>query len=216
MGSLARKINMLLQRDKNNDEIIRLMSNEQLLNHYFCKLIDCLAQDGIFPPHPKYRKKYETADIKEAEAVLNRLKNSQLHLQKQALIWMGLRISVSFVQIFCPPPSVQMERRFLVNPEKLYEMLRGKENPISYQMSRYMCSMGRVPLSHFVSSCMTDWYARLPWLNHEQWARVSPNAPSKELKNIAKRAIIKDNISNSVDADNFIDAPSHAAGMLDY
>jgi len=192
-----------------------MMDNTELLDHYVGKLIDCLAEDRIFPPHPRFRKNYEEADIAEAESTLTKIKNSDLSAFKKALIWTGLRISASFVHVFCPPANINIERRFLVNPDKLYELLKGKEQPIRYEMSRYMCSEGRVNLEHFVASCNTHWEMRIPWLDHEHWSNISPNAPSRELKSIAKRGAIKDNGLTSNDADHYIDGGATQA-MIDY
>jgi len=161
---MAKKINKLIWLNTHHDEITRMMDNTELLDHYVGKLIDCLAEDRIFPPHPRFRKNYEEADIAEAESTLTKIKNSDLSAFKKALIWTGLRISASFVHVFCPPANINIERRFLVNPDKLYELLKGKEQPIRYEMSRYMCSEGRVNLEHFVASCNTHWEMRIPWL----------------------------------------------------
>ena len=173
------------------------MHDEHLLDHYVAKLIDCLAQDKIFPPHPKFAKKYEQEDIRRAQETLTAISKSKLVMFKQSLIWLGLRISSSFINVFCPPPHPTLSRRFLVNPEKLADMITGDKQPLRYEISRFVCSNGRVPLHHFVATCFTHWYMRMPWLDYQIWAKVSPNAPSKEIEQAARRRVIKDNTADS-------------------
>jgi len=203
----------LIKTDHDNDELMKMLNDPALLTHYVGKLIDCLAQDKLFPPHPKYAKDYEEEDILRAQNVLTTLHKSDKKAFKLGLIWFGLRVSPSFVNIFCPPPDPLLQRRFLVNPEKLAAMIKGKQQPLRERISLFVCCSGRITLEHFVSSCYEEWMTSLPWLDHEVWSNISPNAPSKEIENAARRRSINDHSSHEP---NFLEYNhSSAAYMLE-
>ena len=199
----------LIIQHQNRDEIIKMMNDDNLLTHYVGKLIDCLAQDKLFPPHPRYVKEYEADDILQAQQVLTMIHKSDKKVFKCGLIWLGLRVCPSFVSIFCPPPDPYLQRRFLVNPEKLAHMIKGDKQPLRYELSRFVTSSGRVPIHHFVCACLLHWYTLMPWLDYEVWSNISPNAPSREIETAARRRFLNDGASPDND-NNLVEYNQHA------
>ena len=177
------KMNEQLLAQRYKCTLYRLMhknNDTRELDHYLGKLVDCLARDQIFPPAPKLmqQRKYEDKDITDAQAVLTHVINSKDLVLKRGLVLLGLRISASFINIFCPPPDERLNRRFLVNPEKLMLFIKGEGQPLRFHLSAFCNNNQDFPIDHCVISCCTEWNSLMPWLDHEQWSGISANAPS--------------------------------------
>ena len=177
------ELNKKLLEQRNKCAIYRLMHNNddpRELDFFLGKLVNCLARDEIFPPAPALviQRKYEKADITQAQNVLTWILNSHNLVYKRGLIWLGLRISASFINIFCPPPSEQLRRRFLVDPDKLIMMIKGEDQPVRLYLSAFCNNNQSFSLEHCVVSCCNQWNMLMPWLEYERWSGVSTNAPS--------------------------------------
>lgn len=184
--NIDERMNERLREQRYRCVIYRLMhKNEDTteLDHYLNKLVDCLAKDKIFPPSAKLVQhfRYEEKDIIDAQNVLTHVINSHNVVLKRGLIWLGLRISASFINIFCPPPDERLNRRFLVNPDKLTMMIKGEGQPLRFHLSAFCNNHEDFPIEHCIVSCCTEWNSLMPWLDYETWSGVDANAPSAEL-----------------------------------
>ena len=181
-----------LEEQRNKCTIYRLMHNNEdpaELNYFLNKLVECLARDRVFPPAQKLmdQHKFEKADITSAQAVLTHVINGRNLVLKRMLIWLGLRISSSFINIFCPPPDEKLHRRFLVDPGKLAMMIKGEEQPLRFHLSSFCNNNQQFTLEHCLTSCCVEWNSLMPWLDHDTWSGVDANAPSANLIASAKR-----------------------------
>lgn len=180
-----------LVNERNKDVIYRIMNNNsdwRELDFYVGKFIDCLSRDKIFPPAPEYieQRRYEKKDVTDAQEVLTKVLQSDKLVLKRGLIWLGLRISPSFINQFCPPPSEKLNRRFLVNPEKLALMIKGEGQPLRLHLSAFCNNSQTFSIDHCVISCCTDWNSLMPWMDYDTWSKVDANTSSIERIN-AKR-----------------------------
>lgn len=192
------KFNEHIEQNKNNDIIHRLMTNnedQRELTDFVQKLAQCLAEDGVFPPTKEalLKRPREMGDVIQTQNRLTLIVKSNNLVLKRALIWCGLRISVSFVKLFCPAPDPSLDSRFLVDPDKLSYLIRGhdkfetsvlspqkrRHQPVRFYLSAFI--NGTMDVVHMVTSCCIEWFELKPWDNYEQWSSLSPNMPSTSL-----------------------------------
>lgn len=178
-----------------NDGLLDILYDTKKLNYYVDSLIACLRNDKIFPPHNM--DKQEEQCIKRAEATLQKLKCSSLVIYKQALIFMGLRISHSFYNMLAPSPTkiaqLHVRQRFLVNPDALVLFARGKKPKLGNEIYRFICAPAIFTVQQFVTSCIVSWMSLGSWLDHDKWSNMSPNATSVGLLTIGSAQNFVDN-----------------------
>lgn len=184
-------------------------NNPAEVRHFVDELMDCLARENIFPPPPAMvnLNLYEQSDIDGVQEFVTAVTSAGNLIPMKALILFGLRVSVRFVQVFCPPPSPTMERRFLVDPEKLSEFLGTQVKGLPYHMSCFLMTRLSSPMV-FVAACLTTWRQNAPWENFEVWGSVSTNAISAELGDVRKRQ----RLGNYADGEDYEHALLESAG----
>ena len=158
------------------------------VRHFVHELMACLAREHIFPPPQDKvnRHIYDQTDIDAVQQFVTDTCSAGNTVAMKALILTGLRVSALFVQVFCPPPSPTMDRRFLVNPAKLQTFLLGPGKGLVHHISSFVVMRLGTP-EHFVSTCMATWAQLAPWKDYEAWGAVSTNESSAELHDVHKR-----------------------------
>ena len=155
---------------------------------YVHELLSCLQREGIFPPSQDKVDEhvYEQTDVEKARTLVRDVCAAGNLPAMFTLLLTGLRISAMFRQVFCPLPSPLMERRFLVNPQKLEFFVFGRRPGLIRLLTSLLLARHESP-EHFVSVVMTEWEQLAPWDDYETWGSMSTNQPGAGIVDARKR-----------------------------
>jgi hypothetical protein len=208
-----------LRENMNKCALLRLLesTDPDEVRHFVDRLMECLSRAKKFPPPTEKvdRHVYEQTDITRVAETVASVKASGDTVAMKVILLAGLRTSAMFVQIFCPPPSPTMDRRFLVDPDVMQAFTTGLNNPLQTHMTAFLVGRAATP-EMLVTACLTSWMELGPWHDADRWSKLEANAPSVEMRAVAKRIKMAEG-GRAVDDDQArLTGGDHEALLLDF
>ena len=165
------------------DELYRLLTDNgttarehdeclQALNRHVRLARGGLQLDGVLQ-YPAER----SGIARIVERYMGEVLGSRDPLAKRAFLLVALRLSPSYVAVFCPRDGAS---KFLCNPEKMARFVQGADTEFSTAFAEYIVSTTSKDM--FVARATNEWASMEPWAGMQQWKAVSPVASSLEIK----------------------------------
>jgi hypothetical protein len=173
--------------DKNREQckLYQLLTATTAIDQYVGLCFECLAADHVYPfTAGTYEHVDEILSVRTCNFIRAADAGTDAVVYQRALLLIGLRMSSTFRNLFCPPPDSQTQGRFLVNPEKLRAFVKGPDAPLPALTDALFNGKLSVPV--FAAMGLMKWTEMMPWEGREHWGATDPNTPSVDVRLITR------------------------------